>query len=151
MEPEVVELSDGKLLMIIRTQLGVIATSLSEDGGDHWSEPSKLSVEAPESPATIRVLPATGDLLLVWNMTYQAGTGHGGKRTPLTAGISSDNGQTWRNIRQLESAADEEFAYTGVLFHKDRALLTYYVQDSATKRISSRFRSLPVRWFYENP
>lgn len=151
MEPEVVELSDGKLLMIVRTQLGHIATSVSEDGGDHWSEPGKLAVEAPESPATIRTVPATGDLLLIWNKTYQAGSGHGGKRTPLTAAISNDKGQTWQNIRQLETASDREFAYTSVLFHKDRALLSYYVQDSATKRISSRFRSLPVRWFYEKP
>lgn len=37
MEPEVVELASGRLLMIVRTQLGHIATSLSTDGGEHWS------------------------------------------------------------------------------------------------------------------
>jgi sialidase-1 len=151
MEPEVVELADGRLLMIVRTQLGYIATSVSEDGGDHWSDPARLPVEAPESPATIRTIPATGDLLLIWNRTYRPGMAHGGKRTPLTAAISSDCGQSWRNVRQLETAADQEFAYTSVLFYKDRALLSYYVQDAATKRISSRFRSLPARWFYEKP
>ena len=34
-------------------------------------------------------------------------------------------------------------------FLKDRALLSYYVADEKTGRISSRFRSLPVSWFYQ--
>lgn len=150
MEPEVVELADGRLLMIARTQLGHIATSISSDGGDHWSTPSKLPVDAPEAPATIRTIPPTGDLLLVWNKTFVAGTGHGGKRTPLNSAISRDGGQTWENVRSLETDAKHGYAYTSVLFHKERVLLSYYVHDETTGRISSRFRSLPVRWFYEN-
>lgn len=149
MEPEVIELNDGRLMMIVRTQLGHIATSYSADGGDHWSEPSKLSVQAPEAPATIRRIPATGDLLLIWNNTFQPGTGHGGKRTPLTLAISTDEGRTWTNVKNLETSSDHTFAYTSILFHKDRALLGYYVSDDKTGRISSRFRSLPVRQFYE--
>lgn len=142
MEPEVVELADGRLLMIIRTQTGRIATSLSSDGGLHWSAPDALPVDSPESPATIRTVPATGDLLLVWNQSPN-------QRTPLTAAVSSDEGRTWRHVRQIETDPQHRYAYTSVLFHKDRVLLSYYVQDPATRRISSRFRSLPVRWFYE--
>jgi len=149
MEPEVVELTGGRLLMIIRTQLGHIATSLSEDGGDHWSAPTKLPLEAPESPATIRVIPATGDLLLVWNQSYEPATGHGGPRTPLTAAVSGDGGRSWQHARQLETDRKREYAYTSILFYKDRVLLSYYVHDRSTGRISSRFRSLPVTWFYE--
>ena len=149
MEPEVVELSGGKLLTIVRTQLGYIATSISRDGGDHWSEPDKLPLAAPESPATIRRIPASGDLLLVWNNTFQPGAGHGGARTPLTAAVSTDEGRTWRHIRTLESDPDEAYAYTSVLFVKDRLLLSYYVAKGG--RISSRFRSLPVSWLYETP
>jgi sialidase-1 len=151
MEPEVVELASSKLLMIVRTQLGQIATSLSIDGGDHWSAPDKLAVQAPESPATIRRIPATNDLLLVWNNTYAPAANHAGKRTPLTAAISSDEGQTWQHLRNLESDPEQGYAYTSVTFHRDRALLTYYVSDSKTGRISSRFRSLPVGWFYAGP
>jgi sialidase-1 len=149
MEPEVIELKDGKLLMIIRTQLGHIATATSADSGDHWGEPSKLPVTAPESPATIRRVPATGDLLLVWNNTFQAGAGHGGRRTPLTAAVSSDEGKTWRHVRDVEGRADRTYAYTSVLFVKDRVLLTYYITDPKDQRWSSRFRSLPVSWLYE--
>jgi sialidase-1 len=151
MEPEVVELDGDKLLMIVRTQLGRIATSVSSDGGDHWSSPGALSVSSPESPATIRRVPATGDLLLVWNDTFTAGAGHGGKRTPLTTAISVDGGQTWKHPRKLEDKTNEGYAYTSVTFHRDRVLLTYYVSDEKSGRISSRFRSLPVSWLYSAP
>src|SRR4029079_9938430 len=137
------------LMMIIRTQLGHIATSTSVDGGDHWPAPGKLPLEAPESPAAIRTIPATGDLRLVWNNTYDKGKGHGGDRTPLTSAISSDGGKSWSHVRNLETNRDQAYAYTSLLFHKDRVLLSYYVADSASGRISSRFRSLPMRWFYE--
>jgi len=147
MEPEVIELRDGRVLMIVRTQLGVIAASTSSDGGDTWSEPASWGVRSPESPATLRRVPATGDLLLVWNDTYDAKAGHGGKRTPLTAAVSTDEGSTWSQLRQLETRDDESYAYTSLIFDRDRALLSYYVQH-ANGRISNRFRSLPVHWFY---
>lgn len=150
MEPEVIELEDGRLLMIVRTQLGHIATSLSSDGGNRWSEPQRLPLTAPEAPATIRRIPATGDLLLIWNNTFAQGAGHGGNRTPLTAAISRDEGKTWSHIRNLETSPDHTFAYTSMLFHKDRALLGYYVRTEKTGWISSRFRSLPVNWFYSD-
>jgi sialidase-1 len=148
MEPEVVELDGGKLLMIVRTQLGHIATATSKDGGDHWGESGQLSVKAPEAPATIRRIPATGDLLLIWNNTYDPKAGHGGKRTPLTAAVSSDEGKTWNTLRDLETDADRTFAYTSVAFVRDRAVLTYYVSEPKTNRLSSRLRALPVEWFY---
>lgn len=148
MEPEVVELEGGELLMIIRTQLGKIATSRSTDGGEHWSAPGQFDVNSPESPATIRRIPATGDLLLVWNNTYAVGSNHGGKRRPLTAAVSSDGGQTWKHIRDLETDSAAGYAYTSVLFNRDRVVLSYYVSDEKTGRISSRFRSVPVGWFY---
>jgi sialidase-1 len=151
MEPEVIELSGGKLLMIVRTQTGKIATSISTDGGNQWSEPGELPVQSPESPATIRRIPATGDLLLIWNNTHVAGANHGGARTPLTAAISSDEGRTWDHFRKLEDRADEGYAYTGITFYRDRALLSYYVAHPKEGRISSRFRSLPVSWFYAAP
>lgn len=149
MEPDIVELRDGRILMIMRNQLGTISTSYSSDAGDTWSEPKTLAnLKAPESPATIRVIPSTGDLLLVWNDTYVPDADHGGPRTPLTAAISTDDGQTWRHQRNLESDAARTYAYTSLTFVRDRAVLSYWDEDRKTARYSSRFRSLPISWFY---
>ncbi len=149
MEPEVLERENGRLLMHIRTQLGHIAVSESNDGGETWSEPRTWGVRAPEAPSTLRRIPSTGDLLLIWNDTFRQGEGHGGKRTPLTAAVSTDEGKTWSHRRDLETSDKLTFAYTSVVFHRGRALLTYYVRDEASGRISSRFRSVPIGWFYE--
>jgi sialidase-1 len=147
MEPEVIELEDGRVLMIVRNQLGYIAASRSRDGGDTWDEPTRLStLIAPEAPATLRRVPATGDLLLIWNNTYQAGSGHGGQRTPLTAAVSSDEGRTWRHVRNLETDKTRTYSYTSLIFVQDRAVMSYWEGEGS--RLSSRFRSLPVSWFY---
>jgi len=147
MEPEVIELRDGRVMMIVRTQLGHIAASFSDDGGETWSNPERLSdLQAPEAPATLRRIPATGDLVLIWNNTYKQGTGHGGRRTPLTAAISTDEGKTWKNVRNLETRSDRTYAYTSLTFIKDHAVMSYWQRSPAG--LSSRFRSIPVSWFY---
>ncbi|MFP6763400.1 MAG: sialidase family protein, partial [Planctomycetaceae bacterium] len=90
---------------------------------------------------------ATGDLVLIWNDTYKPGTGHGGERTPLTAAISSDDGQTWKTVGNLESDPQKTFAYTSLTFVRDRAVMSYWESEQSGK-YSCRFRSLPVSWFY---
>ena len=149
MEPEVFERADGRVLMNIRTQLGYIAKSLSHDGGETWSAPESLGLRAPEAPATLRRIPATGDLLLIWNDTFDPAASHGGKRTPLAAAISSDEGATWRNVGQLETDKDRTYSYTSLTFVRDRAVFTYWESGNGG-RLSTRFRALPVRWFYRD-
>ncbi len=147
MEPEVIELNDGRILMIIRTQSGHIAASYSNDAGETWSPAKSWGVRAPEAPSTLRRIPSTGDLILVWNDTYSQGQGHGGRRTPLTVAISSDEGKTWRLKKQLETDPNFTYAYTSLTFHHGRAVMSYYV-GGKNGLYSSRFRSVPIGWFY---
>lgn len=147
MEPEVVELTDGRVLMIVRTQLGYIGKSYSADGGDTWSKLESLGVRAPEAPSTLRRIPSTGDLVLIWNDTFTPGAGHGGKRTPLSAAISSDEGMTWRSVGNLETDGGKTFSYTSLTFVRDRAVMSYW-ESAEGNRLSCRFRSIPVGWFY---
>ncbi len=156
MEPEVLEMNDGRVLMIVRTQLGHIAAAWSEDGGDTWSAASDWGVRAPEAPSTVRRIPSTGDLMLVWNDTYVAGEGHGGKRSPLTVAISKDEGKTWEHKKNIETGAGAPgapfmsgFSYISATFDGGRVLLTYYVAEEGSDKISSRFRSIPIAWLYE--
>jgi len=154
MEPECLEMNDGRVLMIFRNQLGHIGASWSEDGGKTWSEGSDWGVRAPEAPATLRRIPSTGDLLLIWNDSFVESAGHGGKRSPLTVAISKDEGKTWEHKKNIE--ADEEdasfmsgYSYISATFDHGRVLLSYYVSKEGTKMISSRFRSFPIGWLYE--
>jgi sialidase-1 len=155
MEPELIELEDGRILMIIRTQLGHIAASYSEDGGNTWSAASTWGVRAPEAPSTLRRIPSTGDFLLIWNDSFVEGSGHGGKRAPLTVAISKDEGETWMHKKNIETIEGDPsnflggFSYISATFDRDRVLLSYYVGDADAKKISSRFRSIPISWLYK--
>ena len=87
--------------------------------------------------------------MLIWNNTYAKAAGHGGKRTPLTAALSNDEGKTWHHVQNLETRSDRTYSYTSLVFVETRAILSYWEQDAATGRLSARFRSVPVRWFYD--
>ena len=146
MEPGVVELRDGRLLMIIRTQLGTIHRSYSSDGGDTWSAPEASGVQAPEAPATIARIPSTGDLLLVWNNSMNLPAPLGGRRTPLTTAVSRDEGQTWGCVRDLETEPEHGYAYTSVTFLDQVALLSYWDRDPSG--VSLLVTRVPLSWLY---
>ncbi len=150
MEPGVVELEDGRLLMIIRTSLRDIYRSYSEDRGVTWSEPEPMGVGAPVAPSTITRIPSTGALLLIWNDCFRDDPDAEPMRTPLTAAVSSDEGRSWEHKRDLETDPELWYAYTSVTFVDDRALLTYWVDERNSDQplMHLKFRSVPVSWFY---
>ena len=129
-EPGVVELLDGGLLMFMRCDLGFIYQSRSVDEGLTWSKPEPTSLRAPVSPSTLKRLPGTGELLVIWNNR----DGHPesepfSRRTPLTSAISADEGKTWTSIRNIEEDRIRTYCYTSVTFVEERALLTYYLSE----------------------
>ncbi len=158
MEPGLVELKDGRVMQIIRTQTGFIWRSFSSDGGETWTDAAPWDIESPESPATLAVTPG-GDWLLVWNPKVVwsnpektvLGANHGGARTPLATMVSDDEGRTWSSPRNLEGNPDSTFAYTSVTFHEGRALLTYYDFPKGGKLLSLKFKSVPLAWFRAAP
>ncbi len=147
MEPDLIELKNGRVMMFLRTQLGEIYRADSSDAGETWTKPVATGIASPEAPSTLGRIPSTDALVLVWNPTVKPALGHGGTRTPLVAAVSHDDGTTWEPFRSLEERTDQTYAYTSLLFVRDHALLSYYVRDEASGRISSRFRSLPTSWF----
>lgn len=147
MEPGVIELRDGRVLQIIRTQLGVVAKAYSADGGLTWGEPRPLGVTAPEAPSTIAREPESRTLVLFHNPTADPEAGHQGPRCPLSVSVSVDEGETWRRTVDLETDAAFTYAYLSCTFHAGRALLTYYVCGGRAFAggLTQRFRSLPAR------
>jgi sialidase-1 len=152
MEPGLIELIDGRVLQIIRTQVGQVWHSISSDGGVTWPAASPWTVAAPESPSTIFRLPPAksgtpGELVIIYNPSVKAGSDHSGPRTPLAASLSTDEGRTWSPPKIIESDPAATYAYTSATLHREQVLLTYYYGKN--KLYSQRFKSLPVSWFRE--
>ncbi|MCU0227642.1 MAG: glycoside hydrolase [Bryobacterales bacterium] len=134
-EPGVVRLTDGRLLMFLRTRLGSQYLSTSRDDGETWSPAQPSGILSPLSPASIKRIPATGHLLLVWNdhagvpREWRADESLAGKpegiRTPLTVAISTDEGATWQHKQNLMDHPEGWYCYTAIHFHEDQVLLGY--------------------------
>ena len=105
MESHVEELRDGRLMMVMRTQLGAVFFSLSSDAGDTWSKPQTTGLRSPESCPELVRIPSTGDLLLTWNDSeYDPAFGsHYGKRSPLSLALSRDDGRSWTRVGNVET------------------------------------------------
>jgi sialidase-1 len=145
-EPGVVELKDGRVMMWMRTDKKKIFRCYSRDRGETWSTPEPMTLDSPRSPQSIKRIPSTGHLLLIWNNSPD-------KRFPLTAAISKDDGATWENIRNLDEDAAHTYAYTSIEFLKDRALFTYYAGPGVGARNegqwSLKLKAVPLNWFYQ--
>jgi len=110
MEPKIEQLKDGRLLMVMRTELGAVFKSYSEDGGCTWSKAQTTGLRAPESCPGLRRIPQTGDLVVVWNNSlFDPTFDHSGVRSPLSVAISKDEGATWENIKNIETDGQWEF------------------------------------------
>ena len=137
-EPGVVELSDGRVMLWLRTDTGHPYRCYSSDGGVTWSEPEPMTVTSPNSPQSIKRIPGRSDLLMVWNNSAT-------QRSPLTTAISKNGGNTWDHVRNLDEDGKHTFAYTSITFFGDRALFTYYF---AGPGLSLKFASTPISELY---
>ncbi len=126
MEPSVAELNDGTLVMTLRTQLGSIYVSRSDDHGETWSEAWSSDLEAPEAPFVMTVLPGTSTLFIVYcSGKFEPAHHHSGERTPLTMAVSKDAGKTWRKIGDV-AGGPHEFGATTVCFTKAGKVIIGY-------------------------
>jgi len=157
-EPLVIELRDGRLWMLCRTDLGHQWQAWSEDGGEHWSPAAPAQAfPSPCSPLSMKRIPETGDLLAVWNDhsgrfpvpppdTHQANWG----RTPLVAAVSRDEGESWQGHRALESDFEHGYCYLALHFVPGAVLLAYCAggPDCGSVLSRTRLRRVPLAWCY---
>ena len=125
-EPVVVELSDGTVLMLIRSRSGFIKFAKSRDGGESWNDwdvPYNRQPPAPYSPSNCKRVPGSEDLLLIWNCA-------GGHRIPLTGAVSSDGGWSWGHLRHLERLEGipplHTYAYPSIALDGELVHVTYW-------------------------
>ncbi len=105
-EPAVIEVEDGRVLMLGRTNLGRFFQSYSDDRCETWNQAQPTELACYPSPCKISRIPSTGDLLVIWNQISPWETMNGLYRHRLSCAVSSDEGVTWRNHRNLESMDD---------------------------------------------
>jgi Neuraminidase (sialidase) len=141
-EPIAVELKDGRVMMFMRTSLGGQYQTISNDGGETWTEPILSVFKGSGSPMAIERIPATGDLIAVWNNDK----GSVRARTPLTSAISKDEGKTWGHFRNIEDNANDGFTYPAITWVNDTALITYFNYNGG---MSLNLTGIPLKWFYE--
>jgi hypothetical protein len=146
-EPGVVELADGKLFSWARTDQGVQYGFTSVDHGKDWTAPAPTELKSPTSPASIKRLPNSTDLLAIYN-------DHSGRfpfppkrRAPLVAAISTDNGRTWPKAKLIEEDPNGWYCYTAMYFADDAMLLAYCAGDDKVGGLNRlRIRRISLDW-----
>lgn len=97
-EPVILELKDGRVWMLMRTQRGRFWESFSDDGVV-WSPARPTNIFSSDSPAGVVRL-KDGRIALFWNACLRVSYAFGG-RPVLHVAISEDEGKTWRGYREV--------------------------------------------------
>ncbi|GAA4444470.1 hypothetical protein GCM10023091_34650 [Ravibacter arvi] len=102
-EPDVIQLKDNNLRMLIRTNKGTLYESSSQDSGENWTVPKPSELVSSDSPAAFLRL-KDGRIVLFLNMNQRWDNPNSyafGGREVLHAAISGDDGKTWKGFREV--------------------------------------------------
>lgn len=93
-EPDIVQLKDGRIWMLIRTYKGRFWEAYSEDEGMTWTDIDPSDIEASGAPCVLQRL-ESGRVVLVWNRFAEGRPRRLGRREELSIAFSDDEGKTW--------------------------------------------------------
>lgn len=125
MEPTLVELADGRVWMLIRTNWGEFWSAWSHDGGKNWRVLEPSGIAASSAPAIVKRL-ISGRLALLWNRLYPEGetsfklSGGDGlwsevpvsnHRGELALAFSIDEGKAWSKPTIIARLPGKSLAY----------------------------------------
>jgi sialidase-1 len=136
-EPSLAELSDGRLMMLIRTSLGQFWKAISTDGGHHWRIIKPSGINASSAPGWLLRL-KSGRLVFAWNQ-FKAGPAWWGKRferaafefpasshrEELSIAFSDDDGQTWTEPVVIARQPGGQLCYPYILERKPGELWVF--------------------------
>lgn len=141
-EPAAIELKDGRVWMLIRSQMGRFYESFSSDGAV-WSQPRPSALVSSDSPAGLCRL-QDGRIALIWNNCLRYPYAYGGRQI-MHAALSGDEGQTWRGYREVfrdpmrnqppPKSGDYGTAYPWPVVAADGAILVNAGQGQGRRRL----------------
>jgi hypothetical protein len=144
-----VQRADGSLIQFIRNWRGQSYLSESTDHGSTWNTPRPSGVFSSLAPTYVTRFPNRGDLLMIWNPTWNPDARIAGQRTVLACAVSKDGGRTWGLPKALETNPELWSEYPGVTFDGDHALIHYRVFPADRKRCDLVQARVPISWFFE--
>jgi predicted neuraminidase len=122
-EPATVVLADGKLMALMRNGGTKLSQAWSQDGGLSWSTPRPSTLTAHNSPAALWKLDGSNEVIVIWDDSPS-------QRTPLSAALSSDNGETWSRPRVIAASPGlQQVSYPSVTQARDGAIVAAWQQQ----------------------
>lgn len=122
-EGTLVELSDGRLLMLLRTSWDRFWEVFSDDGGRSWRTFRPSQIDASSAPGYLARL-ASGRIALVWNRLYPHGRNYhtrrgmqassvpaSNHREELSIAFSEDEGESWTWPQVFAVDRDNRISY----------------------------------------
>ena len=108
-------------------------------------------MKSPVSPASIKRFPDSRELLAIYNDHSGYFPFPKGKRTPLVAAVSNDDGKTWSQKKLTENDPDGWYCYTAIHFvGNDAVLLGYCAGDSRVGGLNRlRIRRVSLEWLQQ--
>jgi hypothetical protein len=104
-EPVLVELDRGRVAMFMRSNVGRIFRTISDDGGDHWGLARPTELASGDVPCCAGRLRTTGDVLVIWNQASAEEIRRGYSRGRLSTAVSSDQTESWSRFRTVARSA----------------------------------------------
>ena len=95
------EASDGRIVALARSDVMRAIQTFSTDGGERWALAELSELNTSNAPVRVKRIPATGDLMVVWNQVTAEEDRLGYGRCRLSAATSKDGGRSWTNFRNI--------------------------------------------------
>lgn len=143
-QPSIVRLKNGKYVSFFRSRFADNIFRSSSEDGRTWTAPHRTTL--PNNNASIEAITlANGHIVMAFNNVGSVvtdGKPKVGPRKPLSVALSNDDGETWTEIRDLETGAlppgatpipaernspgREEFSYASILQTRDGSIQVAY-------------------------
>ncbi|MDF2723884.1 MAG: BNR/Asp-box repeat protein, partial [Paenibacillus sp.] len=123
-EPTIAELSDGRLVMLLRVnESGCLWRAESTDGGITWSEAQRTDIPNPSNKPKLLAMPG-GRIALIHTPNEKQGLLH---RTPLEIWISDDDMETW-GYKRMISDFPGGFCYPDGIVEEDGRVIRFTIE-----------------------